>query len=98
MEFVSGRVRRMRGYLHSFFADLLARRRPAFEAEEQAPVHVDPAGTAHIVLPGRDRPKRSSDVLREDLSEELEIRGFSDQFPKHRLLVAPGEPAPKERQ
>ena len=97
MRFISGRVRRARRYLQSFFADLIARRRPVCEAEEVVPFEVEPAGTAHVVLKGRDRPARVSDVHREDLSGELEIRGFLDQFPPHRLMVEPGGEPGKER-
>ena len=96
MQFVSGKASPMRGYLRSFFRALLWRRRKVEAVAEAAPKNSDPAGTAHVVLQGRDRPERSSDALREDLSEELEIRGFLDQFPGHRLMVKPGDQPHKE--
>ncbi|AEV39705.1 hypothetical protein PSE_p0123 (plasmid) [Pseudovibrio sp. FO-BEG1] len=97
MRFVSGKTSRKRGYLSSFFRNLLWRHRKVEASAEDAPKQSDPAGTAHVVLAGRDRPKRSADVLNEDLSDELEIRGFLDQFPGHRLMAKPGESAQKER-
>ena len=50
MRFISGRVRRARRYLQSFFADLIARRRPVCEAEEAVPFEVEPGGE-----PGKER-------------------------------------------
>jgi hypothetical protein len=91
MQPVSGKASEKRGYLRSFFRALLWRRRKVEAIAEAAPKECDPAGTAHVVLQGRDRPERSSDALHEDLSEELEIRGFLDQFPGHRLMVKPGD-------
>lgn len=96
MRFVSGKAPAKRGYLRNFFRHLLWRRRKVEAVAEAAPKECDPAGTAHVVLQGRDRPERSSDPLREDLSEELEIRGFLDQFPGHRLIVRPGEKPHRE--
>ncbi|KZL17090.1 hypothetical protein PsAD2_03218 [Pseudovibrio axinellae] len=96
MQPVFGKTPRKRSYLHSFFRNLLWRPRKVEAAAEVAPRHSDPAGTAHVVLQGRDRPSRSADVLHEDLSDELEIRGFLDQFPEHRLMVKPGEKPHKE--
>ncbi|KZL09069.1 hypothetical protein [Pseudovibrio sp. Ad26] len=96
MQPVSGKASEKRGYLRSFFRALLWRRRKVEAIAEAAPKECDPAGTAHVVLQGRDRPERSSDALHEDLSEELEIRGFLDQFPGHRLMVKPGEQPHKE--
>ncbi|QUS59143.1 hypothetical protein [Pseudovibrio brasiliensis] len=96
MQFVSGKASEKRGYLRSFFRNLLWRRRKVEAVVEPAPKECDPAGTAHVVLQGRDRPERSSDALHEDLSEELEIRGFLDQFPGHRLMVKPGDQPHKE--
>lgn len=81
MRFGSAKAARARGYLQSFFKDLLWRRHKVDVVLEEAPAHGDPAGTAHVVLAGRDRPARTAEVLRENLSDELEIRGFLDQFP-----------------